>query len=117
MNIEKINLHKSNSNCSSDTDSEEDENQFLLDFIFNKSKFENKNNLHSVRLDTEISTKDDHRNHRDGLKNGKLNGKQKKVLNGARRDAESQYRKVLVTTDLKSDSRASKIPKFCITFF
>jgi hypothetical protein len=42
MNIEKNNIHKSNSNCSSDTDSEEEEdNQFLLDFIFNKSKFEN----------------------------------------------------------------------------
>jgi hypothetical protein len=44
MNIEKNNIHKSNSNCSSDTDSEEEEdNQFLLDFIFNKSKFENAN--------------------------------------------------------------------------
>jgi len=42
------------------------------------------------------------------FKNGRLNGKVKKTLQGVKRDTESPYRKVKVTTDLRSDSKLSK---------
>jgi hypothetical protein len=39
--MEKFNMHNDNSNCTSDTDSQDGDNQFLIDFIFDKCKFQN----------------------------------------------------------------------------
>lgn len=42
------------------------------------------------------------------MKNGRLNGKLKRVDTGLKKETESPFRKVVVTTDLRSDSRPSK---------
>jgi hypothetical protein len=48
------------------------------------------------------------------FKNGRLGGKVKKTLQGVKRDTESPYRKVRVTTDLRSDSKISKTSNYIV---
>ncbi len=52
-----------------------------------------------------LSKEDGKANGKESLKNAKMNGRLKKGLNGMRKDVESPYRKVLVTTDLRSGNK------------
>ena len=106
--MEKFNIHNSESICNSDTESADGENDLLYEFIFGPQKI--KNTPDDI-LDEErqyFQSKAERKHAKSALKNGRLHGKIKKTLNGLKKDSESPYRKVVVTTDLKSDSKPRK---------
>lgn len=105
--MEKINNHNSESNCNSDTESVAGENDLLYEFIFGKSSHANKEASESANSNTYAAQKANNKHIKSSYKNGRQ-GKIKKTLQTIKKDTESPYRKVLVTTDLKSDSKLSK---------
>lgn len=55
--MENFNIHNPNSNCGSDTESEIEDNKVLFDFIFDKSKSENKQELSNGKMALETNIK------------------------------------------------------------
>jgi hypothetical protein len=107
--MENINIHTTESICNSDTESADGENDLLYEFIFGPSKVKNAGEDTENEERQYYLSKADRKHTKSTFKNGRLNGKIKRSLNGLKKDSESPYRKVVVTTDLKSDTKPSKI--------
>ncbi|CDW74975.1 transcription factor yy2 [Stylonychia lemnae] len=103
--MEKFNYHNSESNCNSDTESAAGENDLLYEFIFGKKNKADQENDYQGQAGSYMMSKTTLKHTKNTFKNGRSNGKLKKTLQGVKRDTESPYRKVRVTTDLRSDSK------------
>ena len=103
-----FNTHEIDSNCSSDTDSQDDENYMLFNFLLDNCNKENGGTSLGKTSTELIKPIESKKKVKEASKSVKGNGKPKKIASAQRKDLESQYRKVLVTTDLKSDTKISK---------
>lgn len=108
--MEILNYDNADSNSISEEESVDLENQFLFDFLFDKTKADNTSNRADPSYALLNLSKDDNRGlGREGQKNGRSqNGRFRKNGNTNKKDLESPYRKVIVTTDLKSNYKSSK---------
>lgn len=114
--MEKFNNYNSESFCNSDTDSADGENDLLYEFIFGKKNKRNQENDAYHGASPYENKKSGNKQAKNAFKNGRMNAKMKKTLQGVKRDTESPYRKVVVTTDLKSNSKSSKYSHIMIKF-
>jgi hypothetical protein len=106
--MEKFNVESDCSSIISDTDSFDQENSFLFNFIFENRQQGRDEGKDIMALGSLNLGKEENKlNPKECLKTAKPNGRSKKQVTNPKKDTESPYRKVLVTTDLRSDMRSS----------
>lgn len=108
--MEKFNLESDDcSSIMSDTDSFDQENSFLFNFIFENRQLGRDATREGGLLGAPNPAKEENKLNqpKECLKSAKSNGRSKKPVNNPKKETESPYRKVLVTTDLRSDIRNS----------
>lgn len=106
--MEKLFQRKDDSFCDSDTDSAEGENDFLYELIFGQRNKEIADFQLSSNITPLEGKKSGSKANKNAFKNGRMSTKLRKTLNNLKRETESPFRKVLITTDLKCTSRSSK---------
>ena len=74
--MEKFNLQNGDSNCSSDTDSQDDPNHFLLELFLPNGQSQSKSRGGPAKSDTDILAREESRvSIKEGSKNAKNNGR------------------------------------------
>jgi hypothetical protein len=105
--MEKIIYENDNICMSSDTESAYNDNKAIFDFItdFKPSMKENNHPFLLNLLNPFKNEKNGFHGTENHVKEPKINGKSKHSKNNLRKDLDSPYRKVQVTTDLKMDPK------------